>query len=169
MGVRDCVALCRSETTVSDWRSAAICAREVLSVGGGRGCVALPWRLHCGDEPLLPSPVAVKPKSRRTFSAATKESSGLKTTGRFAAMLNVTRRLRAVCSAGGACGSWPELWSNRAFADCSLAGILYAINTFMLYAITTLAGDLSGLILGVTVSDEGGSMFRMHGAEFLLG
>jgi hypothetical protein len=34
---------------------------------------------------------------------------------------------------------------------------------------TTLAGDLSGLVLSVTVSDEGGSNVRVYGAEFLLG
>jgi hypothetical protein len=34
---------------------------------------------------------------------------------------------------------------------------------------TSLAGDLSGLVLRVTCSDEGGSMVRVHGEEFLLG
>jgi hypothetical protein len=78
--------------------------------------------LHCGNVPLLPSLVRAKPNSQRTLSAATRASSGSKTMGRFAVMLNETRRLRDVCSVRGACRGWPELWSDPASADCSIVG-----------------------------------------------
>jgi hypothetical protein len=169
VGSRGSVGHCCSGATEPERRSANICAREVPSIGGGRGWGALLWLLGPGDAPLLRvagSPlrsarvrwsalctalalargarhcecggergtvlgrglfrgcglVGDSPKSRRTCSATTRDSSGSKMTWRFAAMLKVTRCLRVVCWARAVCGGSSEMLADRASTECSTGG-----------------------------------------------